>query len=72
MTLARRFNPDEVLDLICDVDGKFDDGLDAFVSAHVEDGYRSAVVELTSTEKDKAERVTDRFRVTVERVKETR
>jgi hypothetical protein len=72
VTLARRFNPDEVLDLIADVDGKFDDGIDAFVSAHVEDGYRSAVVELTSTEENESERVTDRFRVTVERIKESR
>lgn len=71
MTLARRFNADEVLDLICDADGKFDDGIYAFVSAHVEDGYHAAVVSLTSAEENESERVTDRFRVTVERIKES-
>ena len=72
MTLARRFNRDEVIDLICDSDGLFHDGIDAFISAHPEDGYQAAVVEMTSTEENESERVTDRFRVTVERIEGSR
>jgi hypothetical protein len=66
--MAHRFNIDEVIDLVCARDGDYDDGIDAFVSATTNYQGHTAVVELTSTEEDKRERVTDRFRVTVERI----
>ena len=63
-----RYSPEDVLALVLDADGDYDDGLDAIVSAGIRGGC--AEVELTSTGPDIDQRVTERFRVTVERIED--
>lgn len=66
MSTYHRFYEQSVLSLLVSADGDYDDDLDAHVSVSVY-GDR-AEVELTSTEPDESERVTEKFRVTVERI----
>lgn len=63
-----RFPIEDVQDAVLDPDYGYHDGIDAHVSSHHESGHM--IVELTSTEEDESRRVTERFRVTVERVEE--
>lgn len=65
-----RFQIEDVQDIVLDPDYGYHDGIDAFVSSHHESSRMT--VELTSTEPDESERVTERFRVTVERVGDDR
>lgn len=61
-----RFDLADVRDIVLEPDYGYNDGIDAHVSAQpAGDGL---VVTLTSTEEDETERVTERFRVTVERI----
>lgn len=66
MSTYHRFYEQSVLSLLIGADGDYDDDLDAHVSVAVY-GDR-AEVELTTTEPDESRRVTERFRVTVERI----
>lgn len=61
-----RFQIEDVQDGVLDPDYGYHDGIDAFVSSHHE--HHHMVVELTSTEPDESQRVTESFRVTVERI----
>lgn len=66
-----RFTTKDVLDLVAACDGEFDDGLEACISAGYDPAADAVEVELTSTEEDESQRVTERFRVTVERITDT-
>lgn len=66
--MGTRFTPEDVLGLAVSSDGGLDDGMNAYVSAGIYGDH--AEVELTSTEEDEADRVTERFRVTVERIED--
>jgi len=68
MITNHRFTILDLLDMVTAKDGDYDDGLDAYVSAGYKLDGSEAEIELTSTEEDESERVTERFRVTVERV----
>ena len=67
MTGHHRFSVDDALSVVAAGDNEYTDGINAFITAHYSrEGV--AVIELTSTEEDEAERVTERFRVTAERI----
>ncbi|WP_026931192.1 hypothetical protein [Glycomyces tenuis] len=61
-----RYSTEDIHSIVDGADGNYDDGLDAYVSVRPVEG--ASIIELTSTEEDKADRVTERFRVTVERI----
>lgn len=64
--MTYRFDLDDVRDLVIEPEYGYNDGIDADVSAQpAGDGL---VITLTSTEPDESERVTEKFRVTVERI----
>lgn len=67
-----RFSPDDVLGVLLDVDGDFIDDSNAWVHVATNPGAPvvTATVSLTSSEADEFDttpRVTERFRVTIER-----
>lgn len=63
---ARAFTPADVRDLLSSADGDYDDGLNAFVSIR-QDSNTELTVSLTTTEDNKADRTTEKFRVVITR-----
>lgn len=61
-----RFSVEDVLGIVIAKDGDHDDGIDGFVAAY--GSGSDGVIEVMSAEEDESERVTERFRVTVERI----